>query len=83
MGVAERVATGTEEPCPTILTQRSIEQQSISPAHPNELVSITSKCHRNAGCTVWYCWADGCAVLLCAKCEAGVARMLLAVDVPS
>lgn len=32
--------------------------------------------------TVGYCWADGCVVLACATCGAGVARMQLATDVP-
>lgn len=30
-----------------------------------------------------YCWTDGCAVLVCATCGAGVARLQLAFEVPS
>ncbi len=83
MGVAERIATATEEPCPLPLTQRLLEQASTKPDDPRGLVSITPKCHPSAGVTAWYCWADGCAVLVCAKCRAGVARLLLQVDAPS
>lgn len=83
MGVAERIATGTEEPHPVPLTQHALEQNSIRPKNPNELVSITPKCHRDSGMTVWYCWSDGCAVLVCSTCKAAVCRLLLAVDAPS
>jgi len=83
MGAAERVATGTEAPCPTLLTQCVLERVSARPVDPQGLVSIIPRCHRDAGMTVGYCWSDGCAVLACAVCGAGVARMLLAVEVPS
>ncbi len=83
MGTVEQVATATEGPCPTPLTQRILEQASVRPASARGLVSITPKCHRKAGMTVGYCWSDGCAVLTCSACGAGVARLLLAVDAPS
>lgn len=83
MGEAERVATNTEDPHPTPLTQSLLKRSSKRSIAPNELVSITPKCHRDAEMTVWYCQSDGCALLVCSTCGAGVARLLLAVEVPS
>lgn len=83
MGRVEQVATGTEGPCPDRMTQSLLERVSIKPTDPNALVPITPKCHRTSGMRVGYSWSDGCAVLICAQCGAGVARLLLAVEVPS
>lgn len=83
MGRVEQVATGTEAPCPTPMTQRLLEKHSTRPADPDALVPITPKCHRTSGMRVGYSWSDGCAVLICAQCGAGVARLLLVVEVPS
>jgi hypothetical protein len=83
MGKAELVATGTEEPCRTLLTQSALAANPRRPSAPNEYISITPKCHPDAGMKIWYCRADGCALLVCSECGAGVARMLLAVEEPS
>ncbi len=83
MGKAELVATDTEAPCPSPLTQSLLKRQFKRPMTPDELVSITPKCHPDAGMKVWYGWSDGCALLICCDCGAGVGRLLLAVEVPS
>jgi hypothetical protein len=80
MGEAERVASGIEEMCPTILTRQVIERASARPA--NEGVSITSKCHRNAGVKVWYFASTGCALLVCAACNAPAVMIQVANEEP-
>lgn len=82
MGKAERIATATEDPCPTSLT-RSVLDRVCKPGPADNAHSITPKCHPQAGCSVWYRRTDGCAVLMCASCGAGVARLQLAFEVPS
>jgi hypothetical protein len=74
--IAKAQHVATEAPCPTPLTQSVLESHSNRPS--SGTVSITPKCHRRSGMTVGYSWVDGCAVLACAKCGAGVARLQLA-----
>lgn len=81
MGQVERIATATEDPCPTTLTRQVLDPYAEK--RPGQLVSITPKCHPDAGVMVWYSSTDGCVVLWCANCKAGVARLQLAADVPS
>lgn len=83
MGQVERVATATEDPCPTPLTRQLLERVSTRPPSEFGTVSITPKCHPESGMTVGYCWTDGCAVLVCVACGAGVARLQLANEAPS
>lgn len=78
MGEAERIATATEEPCPTALTRAVLDGYGSKP-----WLSITAKCHPSSGMEVWYHRANGCALLVCKKCKAGVARLQLALEVPS
>jgi hypothetical protein len=72
-----------EAPCPTPLTRAVLERASIRPRKRYGAVSIKPKCHPESGMTVGYCWTDGCAVLICATCDAGVARLQVAFEVPS
>lgn len=75
MGKAERVESDVEPPCSTPLTRSILERSSLRPV---PLLSITPKCHPESGMKIWYDRSDGCAVLSCSECNAGVARLLLA-----
>ena len=85
MGKAEQVASGVEEPCPVPLTRSNLESQSRCPPEPGMAMrmSITPKCHRESGMKVWYDREEGHAILVCAACGAGVARLQLAHEAPS
>lgn len=82
MGKAERVSTGTEEPCPSPLT-RSLLDRGILSTDPTHALSITPKCHPDSGMSAWYRRSDGCVLLVCIACGAGVGWLQLAQDVPS
>lgn len=77
MGKAERVATGTEEICPTVLTRQALERASAK-RPDGELVSITSKCHRADGVKLWFRGSDGRVLIVCATCSAPVAWLQIA-----
>lgn len=77
MGKAERVATGTEEMCSTVLTRTTLAAASLQ-STDDGLVSITPKCHRSEGVKLWFRGSDGCVLILCAKCAAGVAWLQIA-----
>lgn len=77
------MADKPEDPCPTPLTRQLLERFSVRPTSPTATVSITPKCHRDSGVKIGYSWTDGCAVLRCSTCGAGVARLQLANEVPS
>lgn len=77
MGKAERVATDTEEICPTVLTRQALERASSKRADDG-LVSITSKCHRTDGVKLWFRGSDGRVLIVCAKCSAAVAWLQIA-----
>ncbi len=76
------VATGTDDTCPTVLTRRSLEAASLQKTRQllddGGLVSITSKCHRQAGVNLWFLGSDGRVLILCAECSAGVAWLQVA-----
>ena len=77
MGQAERVATDTDETCPTVLTRPILEAASLQ--RPDDgLVSITSKCHPSEGVKLWFRGSDGRVLIVCAKCYAGVAWLQIA-----
>ena len=71
-----------DDPCPTLLTRSAIDRQCKA-GPPDNHHSITPRCHPESGLKIWYCRANGCALLVCAECGAGMARMLLAMEVPS
>lgn len=81
MGTAERVATDTDEICPTVLTRPVLESASLS-STDDRLVSITSKCHRSDGVKLWFRAADGRVLVVCSKCAAAVAWLQIANGVP-
>lgn len=83
MGKAERVTSEAEEPCPVPLTRSLIESQATRPPSPGMAMSITPKCHRESGMKIWYDREEGHAILVCATCGAGVARLQLANEAPS
>lgn len=65
-----------DPPCPTPFTRRLLEGTYRRPK--DGLLKIRPKCHPDSGMTVEYCFDDGCAVLTCAKCGHGVARIQMA-----
>lgn len=79
MGQAERVAT--EPPCPTPLTRTVLDRHSK--ASETGFVTIYPKCHPDSGMRVAYDPTDGCALLICVLCGAGVGWLQLAAEVPS
>ncbi len=84
MGKAERIATATEDVCPTVLTRDAIERASVHPIGDRDRgISITSKCHREAGVKVWYFASSGRVLLACAKCSAPAAWIQVANEVPT
>ncbi len=82
MGKAERIATDTEDVCPTVLTRQGIERMSKQPVGDGA-ISITSKCHRTAGVKVWYHGSTGRLLLVCAQCDAPSAWIQVANEDPS
>lgn len=82
MGKAERIATGTEDICPTVLTRQVLEAASLQTTEDGGLVSITSKCHRDAGVKLWFRGQDGRVLIQCAECAAGVAWLQISNEVP-
>ena len=84
MGRAERIATDTEPVCSTVLTRDIIERASALPiGDRNRGISITAKCHREAGVKVWYVASTGRILLVCAKCSAPSAWIQVANEVPA
>jgi hypothetical protein len=81
MGEVERVASGTEPVCSTTLTRRTLDA-AIGPRAPDEGASVTPKCHRSPGCTVWYFVSTGRVLLTCAQCSAQVAWLQVANEAP-
>lgn len=81
MGKAERVATDTDDICPTVLTRQELEAASLQRTDDG-LASITSKCHRSAGVKLWFRGSDGLVLIQCAKCQAAVAWLQVANGVP-
>jgi len=70
------------EQLPPPMTRLKFETHSKRPLE-GELCEVTQRCHPDGGLKVGYSWEDKTAWLGCAKCGAFVARLLLAVDVPS
>lgn len=84
MGKAERIATATEEVCSTVLTRDVIERASRRPIGSGDRgISITSKCHRDAGVKVWYHASTGRILLACATCSAPAVWIQVANEVPT
>lgn len=82
MGKAERIATGTEDICPTVLDRRTPTAASRTSTDDGRLVSLTSKCHRKAGVKLWFRGSDGRMFVQCAKCSAAVAWLQIANGAP-
>lgn len=81
MGKAERIATGTDDVCSTVLTRQSLTAASLQ-STDDRLVSITSKCHRTDGVRLWFRGSDGRVLIQCAKCGAAVAWLQVSNGVP-
>lgn len=83
MGEAERVATQTEPVFSAVFTRQLLARMSKLPADTDRAVSITSKCHRDAGVRAWYQASTGRVPLVCAQCDAPAVWIQVANETPT